>query len=142
MSIFILVDCSASIEQNITETLHDIFEKHGPDTVCSVYFFNHRLDCIVYKKLIRHVPNRLFDEFVTGGSTALYDAVAHVFLESTSIWDIFYILTDGVDTSSKEYTVDDMYRLTWLRRIRFINPVKYDSFSVYKWWWPSFRLLQ
>lgn len=120
--IIILIDCSYSMENILKEVvkgLNNFLEKikiqyknYPINIFLTVASFSNNLKYIVEYKNINLI--NFFDEndFITWGSTALYDSICNIILKFQNNNNTnLYIITDGDDNMSKTYTKEQTNEL-------------------------------
>lgn len=109
----IIVDTSTSIgfdevKWNIIEQVNRILD----DKKGHVYFVNTRIDDHLFCSRITE------DDFDMKGSSTLWDSIFKIIDNFKYVYSVnLYIITDGIDTSSVNYSREDVENNLWRREI-------------------------
>jgi hypothetical protein len=96
-----------AVTDGLIKHLAKMSQELGQETRVSVYFFDHRVDCVVFDKDVLRLPS-IADHYRVDGRTALLDATYKSIgdLERTAVMYgdhsfLIYVLTDGQENNSQ-----------------------------------------
>lgn len=97
------------------------------DTSVTTVLFDHNYELLYDRKKLEEIPEMTNKDYVTGGSTALLDAIGNTISRLDQIDNIndedhkviFAIITDGRENSSREFSKDQIKKLISLRQEKY-----------------------
>jgi uncharacterized protein with von Willebrand factor type A (vWA) domain len=127
--IYFLLDSSGSMstmKEKIICSMNEFLIQQCENSNCfvSLYTFSENLELISNKIHIQKVSYMTEDNYITKGSTALYDAIGNLLQNITLTCEknVVIILTDGEENSSMEFTRSEVQKLieSFKDKIKFI----------------------
>lgn len=126
LRIIVLLDASGSMHSMRLEAIQAINSfvtkqqelKTDDEVVFDLFTFNSDPQHIIIGKPLQYVQPVPLEQYVTGGSTSLYDTIGYVldfYREDRDI--LLVVMTDGYDTSSQKHTSNTIKPLLAQRKI-------------------------
>ena len=144
-SVICILDRSGSMGHLVDDTIggYNSFIEQQKDTeeeiLVTLVLFNHEYKQVFWRVPIINVPKLTREVYTIGGATALNDAVGKAINQPNEnledgIKHLVFIITDGYENSSKEYTTEMIKRLVESRKEKgwefvFLG-ANIDSFAV------------